>query len=703
MAPRYKPFLNRELSWLEFDQRVLDEAANPRVPLLERCKFLAITGSNLDEFFMVRVGGLRMVEARGRRRADPSGRTPSQQLAAISERCHAIVRQQYACLQDDLARHLGETDIVRLSTSALSKDQYRFLERVFQDVIYPVITPMAVDPDAPFPLLRNLTLHLAVRLAPAEGSRTPRYAVFPVAPGLERLIRIPSRESFAYVLIEDVIKLFIHLVFPGEKILECQPFRITRNADITVQEDLASDLLSGMLDVLDARTESECIRLEISENVTRRLRTFLQRALKLRTQDIYANPGPLDLSYLWSLADLQGYEEHKAEPWRPQPSPWIDPTVPMFDTLAQRDILLHHPYEQFDPIVRLLEEAAADPDVLAIKQILYRTSTNSPIVAALAHAAAMGKYVTVIVELKARFDEARNIDWARALEKAGVQVIYGIKGLKTHAKLCIVIRRENDGIRRYLHMGTGNYNESTAKLYSDISYLTCDEDLGVEASIFFNTITGFSQPRTFQHLAAAPNGLRERLLELIEAERALKKRRKKCRIMIKVNSLVDPALIQALYGASQDGVEILLNIRGICCLRPGISGVSENIRVTSIVDRHLEHSRIFYFSHGGEDRLYIGSADLMQRNLDRRVELLVPVRDKACKKRLMQILETYFTDSVKAKMLNADGSYSRVGMPEGGKPVRSQEVLYRRATRAAQKKVKQRRTAFEPHRPSADG
>jgi polyphosphate kinase len=561
---------------------------------------------------------------------------------------------------------------------------------------------MALDTDRAFPLLRNLTLHLAVRLAPAKGSRKPRFAVFPLEPALDRLVRVPSLESFAYLLIEDVVKLFLESLCPDERIMECQPFRITRNADMSVQEDLAPDLLKGMLDVLDARREGACVRLEIAETATQRLRNFLQSSLALRSEDIYAIPGPIDLAFLSSLADLQDHDELKYEAWPPQPSPAIDPALSMVENVAKRDILLQHPYEHFDPVVRLMDEAADDPQVMAIKQILYRTSYNSPIVTALRRAARKGKYVTVIVELKARFDEARNIEWAQAMERDGVQVIYGIKGLKTHAKLTIIVRRDPEGVRRYLHIGTGNYNEATARLYSDTSYFTCDEDLGTEASIFFNTITGFSQPRSFHFIAAAPLGLRDRILELIEAERAFKKQRQKALIVAKLNALVDPDIIQALYGASQEGVEIRLNVRGICCLRPQVPGISENITVTSIVDRYLEHSRIFYFHHGGEERLYLSSADWMPRNLDRRIELLVPVRDKRCCGKLLDILNVYLDDNVKAQRLLPDGSHERVMAVGRRKRVRSQEALYDKICQSVKKRFKQRPVSFKPHRPTAD-
>jgi polyphosphate kinase len=461
---------------------------------------------------------------------------------------------------------------------------------------------------------------------------------------------------------------------------------------------MASDLLSGMRKVLDARRTSDCVRLQVDAGTTKTAMQFLKRALGVHLRDIYAMHAPLQFSDYMKLASMDGFDQLKYDPWPPQPCPDIDPKVSIFDEVSKNNILLSHPYEQFAPVVRLVEEAADDPDVLAIKQILYRTSSDSPIVAALQRAAEHGKYVTAIVELKARFDEARNIEWARHLEQSGVQVIYGVKGLKTHAKLCIVVRRESEGVVRYLHFGTGNYNEKTARLYSDIGYLTCDDDLASDASAFFNAVTGYSEPPEYLKLQAAPMGLRDRILELIEGEILRRHQGQKAVIMGKMNSLVDPQIIEALYRASAAGVKILLNVRGICCLRPGVKGLSEHIRVVSIVDRFLEHSRIIYFRHGGEEQVLISSADWMQRNLDKRVELLTPIDDKTCRRKLVQILKTYFDDNVKSAQLLPDGQYERIHRSGHTRKCRAQRVLYQRARDIIEKNKVRQRTVFEPHK-----
>ena len=703
MSKNHKQLLNRELSWIEFNQRVLDEAGDESVPLLERVKFLAITSSNLDEFFMVRVGGLRELVAHRKTRRDPSGMTPGQQLTAVGKRLHEMVKDQYALYLNEIEPMLASHGVARVAREDVSGDQLSRLERVFDESIYPVVTPMALHPGDPFPLLRNLSLHVLVRLKPAPGTNRPRFALVPVEQGLERFVRLRSENAFSYILIEDVVALFVERLFPGDTVMETAPFRLTRNADMSVQEDRALDLLSGMQDVLAARKTSDGVRLEISSAVSAGALKFLTDALKVDSSEIYRVPGPLDLKAYMKIGALDGFNGLAYESWPPVPVPEYDPKVGIFEQLRRRDILLSHPYESFDPVVRLVEEAADDPDVLAIKQILYRTSRNSPIVTALMRAAENGKYVTVICELKARFDEAQNIEWAQALERAGVQLIYGIKGYKTHAKMCLILRRESDGLRRYLHAGTGNYNESTARLYSDISYMTCNEDLGSDASVFFNTITGFTQPQRFHTIDAAPIGMRDRFLELIDGEIERKRQGQKAGISIKINSLVDAKLIDALYRASQKGVKIRINVRGICCLRPGVEGLSENISVISIVDRYLEHSRIFYFYHGGEELVFISSADWMPRNLDRRIELLIPIDDKACKRRIIDTLETYFRDTVKARQLMADGSYETVRPVGRRKRVRSQEALYQASVERRASAMRSEREIFQPHLPQDTG
>ena len=701
MAPNKPKFINRELSWLEFNQRVLDEALDPAVPLLERLNFLAITGSNLDEFFMVRVGGLELLLEQKVRKPDPSGMTPEAQIENIHARVARMVKEQYHCYGSELEPALAAEGIRRVRPGGLTVKQHEHLRTHFESSLFPLVTPMALEGGQAFPLLANLGLSVAVRLRPLRGLKRPNYAVIPIGPAVQRVLAVPGEETYPYILAEDVLAAFADRFFPGREVIEAVPFRITRNADLSIREDMAADLLAEMEAVLTARKRSGCVRIEIADGASGALISFFQKKLKIRDHGVYRLNGPIDVSVFRSLAVLDGFDRLRYESWTPQPSPAVDLQKSIFETLSKNSVLLLHPYESFEPVVRLVEEAARDPDVLAIKQILYRTNAGSRIIAALGEAARQGKNVTVVVELKARFDEARNIAWARALEQEGVQVIYGIKGLKTHAKICIVVRREPGGIIRYLHFGTGNYNEKTARLYSDVGHMTCDEELGADASHFFNSICGYSEPQSFLKLAAAPLTLRPRLLELISAETERASRGQKAQILAKVNSLACPQIIEALYKASRAGVEVKLNVRGICCLRPGVPGLSENITVVSIIDHFLEHSRILYVSHGGKGRVFISSADWMPRNLDRRIELLVPVDDPVCRKRLLQMLKTYFSDNVKCRRILADGSYAVPDPPNNRrKIVRAQEALYREAVEAARAVHLARPTSFEPHLPS---
>lgn len=696
-------FLNRELSWLEFNQRVLDEAADDTNPLLERLRFLAITASNLDEFFMVRVGGLQFLIEQGITTPDPSGLTPQQQMQETSARAHKFAQEQQA-IYKELEAKLLEAGIRRLKGNDLSERRLKAIEQAFESEIFSVLTPMAVSPGIDFPLLMNVHLHLCVQLkADPATPQQPRFALIPLGRTLSRFLTAGGPErGYAYALLEDVVGRFVDRFFPGETIEAHAAFRITRNADFSLRDDLAPDVMLGMQGILTARKHGQCVRLEVAADVRPEMLAFLQQALEVADDAVFRIDGPLELSSLMPLADLPGFDSLRNEAWPPQPSVDIEPGDKLFEIIARKDVLLYHPYQSFEPVVRLVQEAAADPDVLAIKQILYRTSRNSPIVAALAEAARRGKYVTAIVELKARFDEARNIEWARNLEEAGVQVIYGVKGLKTHAKVCIIVRREPHGVQRYVHFGTGNYNEMTSRIYSDASLLTNNDELGADAVSFFNAITGYSQPQRYRKIEAAPTGLRSRLLELIESETRRKKEGQKALIDAKINSLVDPELITALYTASQAGVKIRLNIRGVCCLRPGVEGLSENISVISIVDRYLEHARILRFHHGGDDLVFISSADWMPRNLDRRIELLAPIEDAQCKQRLIDILDTYFDDNVKARALKADGSYVRPKKGKG-KRRRSQETLYEDARRRMKEAEQSQRTTFVPHRSEAAG
>jgi polyphosphate kinase len=694
-------FINRELSWLEFNQRVLDQALYTKVPVLERLKFLAITSSNMDEFFMVRVGGLQLQQAQGFETPDPSGATVSEQLDQIYERVHSIIRDQYDCFLNSVEPTLAAEGLERISASRASARHRESILRFFHEEIYPVVSPMDIDLESPFPILSNLGLHLCVRMASGDSENPHRFAFIPLGKAISRFITLPSDRGYNYALLEDVVTELVDHYYPGKRVDECVAFRVTRNADVSVREDSAADLMRGMEEVLHSRRSAGFVRIEIANTVSDITLNFLTEKLGLRSRDVFKIPGPLDLASMMYLTDMEGFPALRDSAWIPQRPATIDPTQSLLKAISERDILLCHPYESFEPIVRFIEEAVDDPDVLAIKQVLYRTSRKSPIVAALKKAAERGKYVTAIVELKARFDEARNIEWARELERSGVQVIYGVRGLKTHAKICIVVRREPSGIVRYVHFGTGNYNEVTARMYSDISYLTCNESLGRDASAFINAITGYSQPQPYDRLEAAPLGLRKKLLALIQAETKNKKNGQKAYIAAKINSLVDPDIIKALYEASQAGVVIRLNVRGVCCLRPGVPGLSENITVVSIVDRFLEHARVLYFYHGGDDAVFISSADWMPRSFDRRVELLVPIEDTSSKRRLMEILDTYFRDNQNSWRLNADGRYSRI-QPENNQPkFRAQRSLYESAIAAVKKAEHAARTTFEPHKSAA--
>ncbi len=698
-----KLFINRELSWLAFNERVIEEAEDPFTPLMEQLKFLAIACNNLDEFFMVRVGGLDLLRKQGKRKKDPSGMTPLQQLKAIAVRTHTMFNRIYTIYSQQVVPALEKQGMRHLCPSDLSEKQTVFCEQVFEEQIYPLLSPFLISGQAEFPRLKNLMLYCAVRLKGSGKSAANPFAVIPMEPVIKRFVILPGPEKCEYVLIEDIIRMFCTRLFEGKHILECIPFRITLNADLELREDLAHDLLREMENVLDQRKESDCVRLEIDRHVSAIMLNYLKKKLQLDTPQVYMVPGAVDMADFMEIATSEGFDDIKYDPWPPLVPPSVDMEKTMFENISKNDILLCHPYESFEPVVKMIQEASEDPEVLALKQILYRTSRNSPIVQALEKAALSGKSVTVIVELKARFDEARNIDWARRLERAGAQVIYGIKNLKTHAKLCMVIRREPTGIVKYMHFGTGNYNDSTARLYSDISYMTRDEELGSDASRFLNSITGYSQPTDYKKISAAPLSIRDKILKLIDDEAMRKKEGQDAYIMAKVNSLVDSTIIEHLYAASKAGVKILFNIRGICCLKPGIKGVSENIRVVSILDRFLEHSRIFYFYRGGAEETFISSADWMPRNLDKRIELLVPVEAKKCKKKLIKILDTYFKDVVKARELMPDGNYVSLknkNTSPGKESLRSQLSLYRDVEEEIAESDKLRRTVFEPHRPA---
>lgn len=698
MKPQPELFVNRELSWLEFNQRVLDEAAADSNPLVERLRFLAITASNLDEFFMVRIGSLRTAIRRGEPGVGPCGMSAKDQLAAALARVQQMVHEQYRIYLEELEPALKKTGFQRRHVNEFTNQQSDFVRQLFEEKVAAVLTPIAIhDPDR-FPLFSGRTINVAVQLAPERDGEDYRYAVIPFGLSDLRFIALPGDNGHEFILGEDLVAMMADRFFPGETIISTVAFRITRNADLSVREEDGTDLLAEMEDVLEERKDSFCVRMEISDEATAPLMAFLKNLLKLRDRDVYVVPGPVGLKDLMQVTDLPGAEKHSYPVWSGCASPGFEPGVPIFDTIRASDQLLYHPYESFDPVVRLVQEAAEDRDVVAIKQTLYRTSRHSPIVEALMTAAENGKNVTVIVELKARFDEARNIAWAKRMELAGVQVIYGVRSLKTHAKALVVVRREPDGFRRYCHFGTGNYNEITAGIYTDISYLTCHPELGQDIIAWFNATTGYSQLQQFKQVDSAPIGLRERLLDLIEFETERARQRLDASITAKFNSLVDPQLISALYEASKAGVRIRLNIRGICCLRPGVPGLSENITVVSIIDRFLEHARIFHFLHGGEDKVLISSADLMPRNLDRRIELLVPILDDECRHKAIEILNTCMHDTARARRLLADGTFEKPADPLNG--LRSQIAFQQEAAEAAESHQAEKRGMFVPLKPT---
>jgi polyphosphate kinase len=698
------PYLNRELSWLEFNQRVLNEALRDDLPLLERVKFLAITASNLDEFFQVRVGGLMLMRRSGLKTPDPSGLSPVQQLAAIRKRVAKMTNDQYALLGKALLPALEKAGIRPLKFDALTGAQADQVAMIFEESVFPLLTPLGIelaDDGTPLPVLvPALQLVVACRLVDTQTGDA-RFALVPIPETIARRVPVSQGDGgHSFVWIEDVVAALAGDLFPGEKVAATCCFRVTRNGDIAVQEDDASDLAGEMEDVLTARRFSDTVRLELARHAPRDLARLIQAIAGSSTQELMRANGPLGLASLMDLAFLPGFDHLRAEDWPPQPSPAIAPGDSMFEAIASGDILLHHPYESFEPVLRLIEEAAEDPDVLAIKQVLYRTARQSRIIDALIKAAENGKHVTVLIELKARFDEARNLHRADELQRAGAQIVYGVKGLKTHAKICVIVRRENSRLRRYVHLGTGNYNESTAKLYTDLSYLTCQPEYGHDASLFFNAVTGRSKLLRFQKLVPAPIAMKPRLLDLIAGETERAKQGLTARILAKVNSLQDPDIIKALYKASQAGVEIRLNVRGICCLKPGDSRWSKNIEVISVIDRFLEHTRLFYFHSGGDGEVFIASADWMARNLERRIELMIPIEDNALKRRLTRILEAFFQDNCQASKLLPDGTSQRITEATGQRPFRVQSHFYQQAKKAAKAREHERSMTFEPHVPA---
>lgn len=679
----YDYYINRELSWLRFNERVLQEAEDTNNPLLERLKFMAIFSSNLDEFFMVRVAGLKdQVKAGFNKPDNKSGYTPKQQLKQISHLSHQLVDQQYRHYADVLTGLLKQEKIHFLPINKLKKSEIKHLEQYFHHFILPVLTPMAIDAYRPFPMLSNKSLNLAVVLEGKYDEGAEKLAIVQVPSLLSRAVPIKRESIEAFVLLEDIITFFIESLFSGNKVLSVSPFRITRNADLTIHEEGARDLLREIEKELKKRKWGAAVRLEITSHAMEpKVLSFLSSVLEIEEGDIFESDGPLDFTFLFSLYNqLKDHHEHLIdESFVPQPSEDILEHESLFDAIMERDIFFHHPYHSFQPIVDLIANASQDPDVLAIKQTLYRVSGDSPIIAALVQAAENGKQVTVLVELKARFDEEKNIQWAKKLEKAGVHVIYGITGLKTHSKITLIIRHQENGIQRYVHLGTGNYNDSTAKLYTDMGILTAKDSFGEDATNFFNHLSGFSEKPEWNEISTSPFEMRETLMTMIDKEIALHKEHGNGRIIAKMNSLTDKPIIKKLYEASMQGVRIDLIVRGICCLRPGLKGVSEHITVRSIIDRFLEHSRIFYFQHGGEDRMYLSSADWMTRNMEKRIEILFPVSEPAIKQKVKQVLDYGLQDNVKARMQMADGTYMYVSRRKKEAPFRSQDALYREA------------------------
>jgi polyphosphate kinase len=693
-------FINRELSWLAFNSRVLDEAARLDLPVLERVKFLAITASNLDEFFMVRIGALQLLREQGLRVRDNAGLTPTQQWEQVHQQAAAFVARQYDILQQQLVPLMKEKGIRRLLNSDLSPAQRTLLREYFDEHIFPVLSPVVLDDTGGRATIPALNIILLCTVTSGDQGHTEkRHVLLPLPANLSRHVIVPDPEGgqHLYVNLEDVVALFIGEFFPAEKVSPPARFRVSRNTDITVDDESAFDLASEMEEVLEQRLKSPAIRIEIETGASREHTRTIRDLCGARTAQIYDIPGELDLRAFFQIASISGFEDLKVEPWVSHPCTAILPGESIFDAIKRGDILLHHPYESFDPILALVEEAAADPNVIAIKQILYRTAKNSRIISALIRAAQAGKHITVLVELKARFDEARNLERATDLINAGAQIIYGVAGLKTHAKVCLVMRRESGHMTRYMHFGTGNYNEATSKLYTDISLLTCRADFGADASAFFNTVTGRSRFVHFNKLSMAPYGLRERLVSLIHSETERARQGEAAEIMLKMNALEDRQMIEALYEASQAGVKIRLNVRGICCLRPGIKGISENISVISIIDRYLEHARIFWFRQGGKPAVFIASADFMNRNLSKRVELLTPIEDKEARKRLLRILETHFTDTARGRVLKADGTW-HLPHVTAAKAQRSQELFAREMAKRA-RQANESPDVLVPHTP----
>ncbi|MGN0408082.1 MAG: RNA degradosome polyphosphate kinase [Bacteroides sp.] len=693
-------FINRELSWMEFNSRVLGEARDKSIPLFERLKFLSITASNLDEFVMIRVASLKDMVNAGYSKKDIAGLTPKQQLEAIGAKAHEFVNQQYSTLNRSLLPLLEKNHLTLIRNfEELDEKQSEFVDQYFMNEIYPVLTPMAVDSSRPFPLIRNKTLNLASLMRKKNGDKELEFATVQVPSVLPRVVEIPSgtEGQRTIILLEEIIEKNIQKLYLNYNVISTHPYRIMRNADFEIDEEEVADLLQEIQRQIKKRQWGEAIKLEVQDNMDKRLLKILKKNLRIADNDIYSINGPLDLTFLMKVYGLDGFEHLKHAKYVPQELLQLENDADIFEQIRSGDILLHHPYDSFDPVVDFVRQAAKDDKVLAIKQTLYRVSGNSPIIASLAEAAERGKQVTVLVELKARFDEENNIIWAKKLEKAGCHVIYGLMGLKTHCKITLVVRREDDGIRRYVHLGTGNYNDSTAKLYTDLGLLTCANQIGEDATAVFNMISGYSEPIRWNKLALAPLWLRNKFLKLIDREIEHAVNGETAHVIAKMNSLCDKTIIEKLYEASCKGVKIELIVRGICCLKPGVPGLSDNISVRSIVGNFLEHARIFYFENGGSSEIYMGSADWMPRNLDKRVEILFPVEDEKLKEQVLHVLNVQLADNEKAHIMQPDGSYEKPDRRGRREIINAQEIFCEETIKRNQVTGRKRKTrTFKP-------
>ena len=692
-------FINRELSWLDFNFRVLHEARDKQNPLFERLKFLAITASNLDEFFMVRVASLKNLVHDDYKKRDSSGMTPKEQLAAISEKTHRFTEAQYSTYARSLLPSLAMEGVSVLTREQLNAEQHSFIERYFRNELFPILTPMAVDSSRPFPLIQNRVLNIGALI----GSKKKKsFATVQIPTVVPRLIELPAKGTHRYfITAEEIVEEFLGELFNRYEVMCSAVYRVMRDADIPIDEDDSEDLLSEIEKSLKKRERSGVIRLEIEQDVNKELLDILKDELEIEKDDIYKMNGPVDLTFLNKLYGIDGFDAYKYKPFKPQQHPRLLGKDDIFEEIRKGDILFHHPYDSFEPIVNLIRKSAEDEQVLAIKQTLYRVSGNSPIIAALIKAAENGKTVSVLVELKARFDEGNNIVWAKKLEKAGCHVIYGLLGLKTHSKITEIVRREEDGIRRYMHLGTGNYNDVTARFYSDMGILTCSKEIGDDAGAFFNMLSGFSEPDRWKKLVVAPVWLRRRTTEMIIREINNAKEGHEAKIYAKFNSLVDPEIISLLYEASCAGVEIKLVVRGICMLRAGVPNLSENIEVRSIVGRYLEHTRIFYFYNCGREDIFLSSADWMPRNLNRRVEIMFPVEDEDLKAAVKGVLDIQLSDNMRAH-IQTDGVYEKPDL-RGKKKLDCQEYFMSEAIAKAQTKKKEHdKIEFIPREKPAD-